>query len=76
VTARPVVRILINSNGLRIATDDALLALLQRHRERVEVYLQYDGESAQASTITGERTSAGSNSGRWNGFPGQGSSRR
>lgn len=50
VTARPVVRILINSNGLRIATDDALLALLQRHRERVEVYLQYDGESAQAST--------------------------
>ncbi len=49
-TARPVVRILLNTNGLRIANDDELLALLQRHRERVEVYLQYDGEIAQAST--------------------------
>ncbi|WP_309647039.1 radical SAM protein [Nocardioides sp.] len=50
VVARPVVRILINTNGLLVAQDDALLALLTRHRERVEVYLQYDGESAQAST--------------------------
>ena len=50
VAARPVVRILVNTNGLRIAQDDELLALLTRHRERVEVYLQYDGESAEAST--------------------------
>ncbi len=50
VAARPVVRILVNTNGLRIAQDDELLALLARHRERVEVYLQYDGESAEAST--------------------------
>jgi 7,8-dihydro-6-hydroxymethylpterin dimethyltransferase len=50
VARRPVVRILINTNGLRIAQDDELLALLTRHRERVEVYLQYDGESADAST--------------------------
>ena len=50
VTARPVVRILVNTNGLRIAQDDELLALLARHRERVEVYLQYDGRSAEAST--------------------------
>jgi hypothetical protein len=49
VTRRPVVRILINTNGLRVAQDDELLALLARHRERVEVYLQYDGESAGAS---------------------------
>ncbi|MFW5473399.1 radical SAM protein [Knoellia sp. CPCC 206450] len=49
VTARPIVRVLVNTNGLRIAQDDELLALLRRHRERVEVYLQYDGESAQAS---------------------------
>ena len=49
VTARPVVRILVNTNGLRIAQDDELLGLLRRHRERVEVYLQYDGGSAQAS---------------------------
>ncbi|NUR05794.1 MAG: radical SAM protein [Nocardioidaceae bacterium] len=49
LVARPVVRILVNTNGLRIAQDDDLLALLTRHRERVEVYLQYDGESAEAS---------------------------
>jgi 7,8-dihydro-6-hydroxymethylpterin dimethyltransferase len=50
VVARPVVRILVNTNGLRIAQDDELVALLGRHRERVEVYLQYDGRSAEAST--------------------------
>ncbi|MEZ5214227.1 MAG: hypothetical protein R2692_05565 [Microbacterium sp.] len=42
-------RILLNSNGLRIAQDDQLVATLKKHRERVEVYLQYDGESAEAS---------------------------
>lgn len=46
---RPIVRILINSNGVRIARDDALLDLLTDHRSKVEVYLQYDGSSAQAS---------------------------
>lgn len=49
LVARPIVRILLNSNGLRIAEDDELLALLRRHRQRVEVYLQYDGPSAQSS---------------------------
>ncbi len=49
LAARPIVRILVNTNGIRLATDDALLALLERHRERVEVYLQYDGLSADAS---------------------------
>ncbi len=48
LTARPITRILVNSNGLRIAADDNLLKLLAKHRERVEVYLQYDGLSAQA----------------------------
>lgn len=49
LVARPVVRILLNSNGLRIAQDDGLVETLKKHRERVEVYLQYDGESAEAS---------------------------
>ena len=48
LAARPITRILVNSNGLRIASDDNLLNLLAEHRERVEVYLQYDGLSAQA----------------------------
>ncbi|MGW0807188.1 radical SAM protein [Nonomuraea sp. NPDC002799] len=46
---RPVTRILINTNGVLIARDDSLLDLLTEHRERVEVYLQYDGSSAAAS---------------------------
>nr|WP_182114272.1 radical SAM protein [Actinotalea sp. JY-7876] len=50
VATRPVVRVLLNTNGLLIARDDALLATLRRHRERVEVYLQFDGVTAQAST--------------------------
>lgn len=49
LTRRPITRILINSNGLLIARDDALLDLLTSHRERVEVYLQFDGLSAEAS---------------------------
>jgi uncharacterized radical SAM superfamily Fe-S cluster-containing enzyme len=49
LVSRPIVRILVNTNGLTIAKDDALLELLRRHRERVEVYLQYDGDSAEAS---------------------------
>ena len=49
LVARPVVRILLNTNGVRIARDDALLDLLRRHRERVEVYLQFDGVSERAS---------------------------
>ncbi|WP_157576578.1 radical SAM protein [Mycobacterium sp. GA-2829] len=45
---RPITRILVNTNGVRIATDDGLLDLLTAHRERVEVYLQYDGLSEAA----------------------------
>jgi uncharacterized radical SAM superfamily Fe-S cluster-containing enzyme len=49
VAARNVVRVHVNTNGVRIAREDELLDLLTEHRERVEVYLQYDGESADAS---------------------------
>jgi uncharacterized radical SAM superfamily Fe-S cluster-containing enzyme len=46
---RPIVRILVNTNGIRIAREDGLLALLAELRDRVEVYLQYDGPSAATS---------------------------
>ena len=46
---RPVVRILLNTNGLVVSRDDALVATLRKHRERVEVYLQFDGVSAESS---------------------------
>jgi 7,8-dihydro-6-hydroxymethylpterin dimethyltransferase len=43
VMARPVTRVLLNTNGLRLAADDDLLAFLAAHRDRMEVYLQFDG---------------------------------
>jgi len=49
LVARPIVRIMLNTNGLLIASDDALVELLKSHRDRLEVYLQYDGPSAEAS---------------------------
>src|SRR5690625_4518028 len=48
LVARPIVRILINSNGMRIAQDDEFVAILKKHRERVEIFLQLDGESEEA----------------------------
>ena len=48
IAARPVNRILLNTNGIRIAQDDSLLAWLAENRDRVEVYLQYDGRSASS----------------------------
>lgn len=49
VIARNVVRVLVNTNGVRLARDQELVNLLAKHRDRVEVYLQFDGESAEAS---------------------------
>jgi len=43
VMERDVTRILVNSNGVEIANNDALLEFLARHNRRVEVYLQFDG---------------------------------
>lgn len=40
----PITRILINTNGIRLANDDALLSFVAEHRDRVEIYLQYDGQ--------------------------------
>jgi 7,8-dihydro-6-hydroxymethylpterin dimethyltransferase len=41
--ARPITRVLLNTNGLRLARDDALARFLGAHRDRLEVYLQFDG---------------------------------
>lgn len=36
-------RILINTNGLNLLTDHNIFALLKKHKDRVEIYLQFDG---------------------------------
>jgi hypothetical protein len=43
----PITRILVNTNGVRIANEDAFVDFLARYRDRVEVYLQYDGQEAE-----------------------------
>jgi len=40
---RSVTRVMLNTNGRRIARDDRFLRFLQEHRDRIEVYLQFDG---------------------------------
>jgi uncharacterized radical SAM superfamily Fe-S cluster-containing enzyme len=45
----PITRVLLNTNGIRLANDDAFLSVLAKYRDRLEVYLQYDGPSASTS---------------------------
>ncbi|MGC1381210.1 MAG: radical SAM protein [Candidatus Baltobacteraceae bacterium] len=45
--ALPITRILLNTNGVRLANEEALLDFLGGLRDRVEVYLQYDGQRAE-----------------------------
>jgi uncharacterized radical SAM superfamily Fe-S cluster-containing enzyme len=42
-TGRNVTRVILNTNGIRIARDDAFLGELANLRDRVEIYLQFDG---------------------------------
>lgn len=46
LVALPITRVLVNTNGVRLAADDAFLNAIAAWRERVEIYLQYDGPSA------------------------------
>ncbi|MDQ1324285.1 MAG: 7,8-dihydro-6-hydroxymethylpterin dimethyltransferase [Chloroflexota bacterium] len=46
---RDVRRIVVNTNGLRLARDDVLVARIAAARPRIELYLQWDGPSAEAS---------------------------
>ncbi len=45
IAGRSVTRTVLNTNGVRVARDDRLLHLLSSLRDRLEVYLQYDGVS-------------------------------
>lgn len=55
---RNVTRVLLNTNGRRIAKDDRFLRFLQDHRRRIEVYLQFDGfRSSTYRALRGEDVS-------------------
>ena len=56
IAARPVNRILLNTNGIRLAKDDELLKFLHDHRDRVEVYrpLTVDPKEARRLRYRGQ----------------------
>jgi uncharacterized radical SAM superfamily Fe-S cluster-containing enzyme len=41
--SREIDYVMINTNGIRFAKDAALVDLVARHRERMEIYFQFDG---------------------------------
>lgn len=41
---RPIDYVMINTNGIRLAKDAELVRFLAERRERIEIYLQWDGE--------------------------------
>lgn len=47
--AQPIDYIMINTNGLRFAKDDALIATIAQHKQRLEIYFQLDGFNEQTS---------------------------
>ncbi len=52
---RNITRVMLNTNGRRIARDDDFLGFLHSHRDRIEVYLQFDGVRAGThQTLRGE----------------------
>ena len=47
----PITRILVNTNGLRLANEDGLLDFLASYRDRIEIYLQYDGQEEAVQRV-------------------------
>lgn len=48
--SQPIDIVMVNTNGIRLAHDNALLDHVASHRSRAEVYLQFDGFSDESST--------------------------
>ncbi len=49
--ASPIDVVMVNTNGITIAKDDALLDLLTEHRRRIEIYFQLDGFDSRGSEV-------------------------
>jgi uncharacterized radical SAM superfamily Fe-S cluster-containing enzyme len=47
--SKPIQVVMINTNGIRLANDPELLKALAPMRDRLEIYLQFDGFSEQTS---------------------------
>jgi uncharacterized radical SAM superfamily Fe-S cluster-containing enzyme len=54
--AQPIDIVMINTNGIRFAHDEAMLDVIAGHGPRVEVYLQFDGfDDVGSQALRGER---------------------
>jgi hypothetical protein len=52
---KPIAAVMINTNGIRLAKDPALLEALAPLRDRLEIYLQFDGlENRTSLNLRGE----------------------
>lgn len=49
--SQPIDVVMVNTNGLRLAHDEALLARLETLRHRLEIYLQFDGFRESTSRL-------------------------
>ncbi len=53
---QPIQAVMVNTNGVRLAHDDALVEQLAELRDRLEIYLQFDGlEERTYGALRGER---------------------
>jgi uncharacterized radical SAM superfamily Fe-S cluster-containing enzyme len=53
---QPIQAVMINTNGIRLAHDEALVAQLAEMRDRLEIYLQFDGlEERTYTELRGEK---------------------
>jgi uncharacterized radical SAM superfamily Fe-S cluster-containing enzyme len=56
---QPIHAVMVNTNGVRLAHDPALLDALATMRDRLEIYLQFDGfDNAVHRTLRGEELQA------------------
>ena len=44
--ARPIDYVMVNTNGIRLSKDDRMVEFLSQRKNRVEIYLQWDGIDA------------------------------
>lgn len=53
--SRPIDYVMVNTNGIRLAKDGDLVSFLAERKDRVEIYLQWDGEDdAKLVQLRGE----------------------
>src|SRR5438132_8365290 len=54
--SKPIAAVMINTNGIRLARDPALVEALAPLRDKLEIYLQFDGfDDRTAEELRGER---------------------